>query len=216
MGELDKTQRVINVWITNEGKRVSFSTNQVWRDLRENRERVSWYNVVWFKGFEPKHAFIVWLAVLDRLNTQERMAKWIHNNNFSCALCGKVKDSISHLFFKCEYSAKVWGDMRKKLLFRGLPDDFHGILLGLEKYPGSKNIWNVINRMVFAACVYSIWQERNKRIFKLEKRNVDAICKDIQDFVKCKCLTFKVKHSRAILRFADLWDLKVVGGRLCM
>ncbi|XP_071694886.1 uncharacterized protein [Rutidosis leptorrhynchoides] len=67
---------VKNVWVTNEGKKVPFSTHQVWTDFRVNRPKFAWRNVVWFKSFDPKHAFILWLAMLNRLNTQDIMAIW--------------------------------------------------------------------------------------------------------------------------------------------
>ncbi|XP_071705122.1 uncharacterized protein [Rutidosis leptorrhynchoides] len=206
--------RIKWVWITNDGKSVPFSTHQVWKDLRVNRAKVSWWHVIWYKGFDPKHAFLLWLAVLDRLNTQERMAKWLPNKQFSCVFCGKEKDSIKHLFFMCEFSLQVWSELKKKLLFRGLPDKLNDIVHDLAKYPNSKSIWNVINRMVIAACVYLLWQERNYRLFKKIERDADTVCKAVQDFVQCKLLTLKVKQNDAVNRVAEMWGLKFVNNCL--
>ncbi|CAH1453519.1 unnamed protein product [Lactuca virosa] len=60
-------------WWDLEGRKVKFSRTQVWKDIRIASPVVSWYKVVWFKLNIPSHAFILWLAIHDRLMTQERM-----------------------------------------------------------------------------------------------------------------------------------------------
>ncbi|XP_071740414.1 uncharacterized protein [Rutidosis leptorrhynchoides] len=196
------------VWITNEGKKVNYSTQQVWLDLRSNKSKVNWHHVVWFKLFDPKSAFILWLAILNRLNTQDRLEKWMTNQSFVCALCEKTKDSVNHLFFLCEYSIKIWRNLKANLVFQGLPNCLNEIVSRLAQYPYTNKIWNIINRLVLAACVYWIWKERNCRIFKKKKRSEDELCKEIVNFIRLKLLTFKVKQSNAVIKVAKIWRLR--------
>ncbi|XP_071719592.1 uncharacterized protein [Rutidosis leptorrhynchoides] len=194
-------------WIDNSGKKVPFSTQQVWADFRCNRVQVVWHHVIWFKGFDPKHAFVLWLAVLNKLGTQDRLSKWYPYNVYRCVLCENSVDSVRHLFFQCSYSIKVWYGMKSKLIFKGIPDNLPEIVQRLSDYPFSCNIWNIINRMVLAASVYFLWHERNCRLFRSEKRSEEEVCRLIQDFIKCKILTLKVKKSKVVNRAASIWGI---------
>ncbi|XP_071695025.1 uncharacterized protein [Rutidosis leptorrhynchoides] len=196
-------------WISNTGKVVNFTTYQAWSDLRINRNKVSWHHVIWYQGFDPRHSFIIWLAILSRLNTQDRMQIWLPNIPMSCSLCGKIKDSTKHLFFQCEFSAYIWKELKSNLLFKGLPNDLESIVNRLALYPFTRNIWNIINRSVLAACVYHIWHERNSRLFRGKKRTAEAICEDIQSYIRLKLMQLKVKKSPAILKAANVWKLNL-------
>ncbi|XP_071715054.1 uncharacterized protein [Rutidosis leptorrhynchoides] len=195
-------------WITNGGKNVPFSTQHVWIDLKSNKECVSWYDAVWFKGYDPKQAFILWLTILNRLNTQDRMMKCLPFQDLECDFCGSEADSINHLFFKCDFSLKVWKAMKNKLIYRGLTDDLQGIIQGIALYPFKRNIWCILNRLVVAACVYFVWQDRNNRIFRKEARSEDVLCRIICSFIQCKLLTFKVKQSVVVNKVEGIWEIK--------
>ncbi|XP_071740297.1 uncharacterized protein [Rutidosis leptorrhynchoides] len=195
-------------WITNGGQLVHYSTQQVWKDLKVNRNTVSWYDVVWFKGFDPKQAFILWLAILKRLNTQDRIMKWMPAQDLRCVFCGREADSVEHLFFKCEFTVKIWRFLKSKLLYRGLPDELQGIIQGIALYPFKRNVWCILNGWVVEACVYFVWQERNYRNFRKESRSIDGLCRVICSFIQSKMLTFKVKQSRAVKMVEDIWEIK--------
>jgi hypothetical protein len=61
------------VWIVS--KNGSYVSSETWNFLRDKKEEVDWRKMVWFPYAIPKHAFIVWLAVQDRLITGDRMVK---------------------------------------------------------------------------------------------------------------------------------------------
>nr|XP_043629873.1 uncharacterized protein LOC122601171 [Erigeron canadensis] len=69
------------------------------------------------------------------------------------------------------------------------------------------NIRMVVSKLVLAASVYYIWQERNYRLFKKRERNGDELCKNIKYNVRLKMLALKVKKSRNMIIMADKWDL---------
>ncbi|XP_071712463.1 uncharacterized protein [Rutidosis leptorrhynchoides] len=195
------------VWVSNDGKRSKYNTDQVWNDLSENKPKVKWHRVIWFPQATPKHAFISCLAVQNRLVTQDKLQKWYPTLRLNSALCDQEVDSHEHLFFRCIFAAKVWNLLKRKLLFKGLSNNLYRIIDLLSAYPFSKNIWSVINRTVVAAMVYYIWQERNWRIFKGKKRSVQDLRGTIEQFVRVKLLTFKVKRSAAVIKAGELWDL---------
>ncbi|XP_071729448.1 uncharacterized protein [Rutidosis leptorrhynchoides] len=203
-------------WITSKGKLVPFKTSQVWEDLRPNLAIVPWHQVVWFPQANPKHAFIMWLVICGRLTTQDKLGKWYPNKCFSCVLCGKEEDSIKHLFFACEYSKKVWLEIKNYLIFRGLPSNIHDIVHTLAGFPLRNQIWDVINRISIAATVYHIWQERNCRIFKGGRRPEKEIVQCIVDGIRMKLSTLFVKNSSAIRMAAKKWGMDLDAGRLKM
>ncbi|XP_071715263.1 uncharacterized protein [Rutidosis leptorrhynchoides] len=164
------------LWLTNDGKKVSYSSKQTWADLRNNMPAVPWHRVIWFPQANPKHAFII--------------------------------DSIDHLFFQCGYALNVWRKMKLMLLYRGLPNKFHEVVSCLMIFSSSKQIWNVVNRLMMAATVYFVWQERNWRLFKNKKINEEDLCNLVMDYMKVKLLTFKVKCTKSVIMLAQNWNLE--------
>lgn len=49
-----------------------FHVGATWQKIRHLHAKIHWYSLVWFAGIIPKHAFISWLAVHDRLSTRVR------------------------------------------------------------------------------------------------------------------------------------------------
>ncbi|GKD46818.1 hypothetical protein Tco_1271463, partial [Tanacetum coccineum] len=61
--------------------------------------------------------------------------------------------------------------------------------------PMNNNIWSIIRRLVCAAAVYFVWQERNKRMFGEEKRDSEELIKIVTESVTMKLMGLKVKDS---------------------
>ncbi|XP_071687206.1 uncharacterized protein [Rutidosis leptorrhynchoides] len=198
-------------WITSENKIKPYLTGQVWEDLRSNAANVGWCDVIWFPQYTPKHAFICWLAVQQRLTTQDRLKVSYPNEVFICSLCGKHEDSHPHLFFKCEFSSQVWENTKKMLVYKGLHNDLGLIVNDFARYPARKDIRNILNKIAVAATVYYVWMERNKIQFLKLKKSVDAVSQEVKDFIRVKLTSLKVKSSKNIGMIAGMCNLKVVG-----
>lgn len=61
---------------------------------------VSWTKVVWEKWSLLRYNFILWLAVLGKLGTRDRLT--FLSNESLCTLCSKDDESHAHLFFSCD------------------------------------------------------------------------------------------------------------------
>ncbi|GKA70985.1 RNA-directed DNA polymerase, eukaryota, reverse transcriptase zinc-binding domain protein [Tanacetum coccineum] len=101
-------------WITNDKKTVRLSINKTWNDWREHSHKVDWCDAVWFSNCTPKHSFILWIAILGRSTTQDKLQKWYPDKQMTCSLCDLCPDSIGHLFFECNYSNVVWAGLKEK------------------------------------------------------------------------------------------------------
>jgi hypothetical protein len=50
-----------------------FTIDSAWDLLREDRPKDTKYHLIWFPGHTPRHAFILWIASMDRLYTMDRL-----------------------------------------------------------------------------------------------------------------------------------------------
>ncbi|XP_039064463.1 uncharacterized protein LOC120209551 [Hibiscus syriacus] len=48
----------------------------LWDKVRSSSEKVPWHRLVWFPGHIPKFSLISWMAILDRLPTKDRLARF--------------------------------------------------------------------------------------------------------------------------------------------
>ena len=46
---------------------------KVWEELRPTQNKVRWHRFLWSSMAIPKHVFISWMAVLNRLPTMDRL-----------------------------------------------------------------------------------------------------------------------------------------------
>ncbi|GJT71816.1 putative reverse transcriptase domain, reverse transcriptase zinc-binding domain protein [Tanacetum coccineum] len=100
------------------------SVAQAWQAIRPRAPEVEWFDVVWFSQCIPRHAFLVWLLIGEKLETQDKIRAWevadsVSLKDMKCPLCNLIRDSHSHLFFECGISLQVW--QRVKVLFH-IPD----------------------------------------------------------------------------------------------
>nr|GEU70676.1 hypothetical protein [Tanacetum cinerariifolium] len=96
---------------------------------------------------------------------------------------------------------------------RGIADikdnnlDLMNIIQALIDARNGNNIKSVTRRLVFAASVYSICQERNGRIFRDVKMSCDDVCIIIVDMVKNKLLGLTVKDSSVVRDIERKWAI---------
>jgi len=71
--------------------------------------------LLWLPLAVARHNFCVWLAVLQRLVTCERLQMIGFHAANACYLCQAAEETNIHLFFSCEYSRLVWDGLCKWL-----------------------------------------------------------------------------------------------------
>ncbi|GKB13442.1 RNA-directed DNA polymerase, eukaryota, reverse transcriptase zinc-binding domain protein [Tanacetum coccineum] len=196
------------LWVTNDGDKVRFTTKQAWEDLRVNWPMVNWRHTVWFNQFIPRQAFILWMAVQDKLLTQDKIGKWNHNDDLKCGFCKQCSDSVQHLFFQCESPRKIWIKLVKLSFKIGVIGKLQDVVESMVSRKGNNNIGNVVDKLILSAAVYFIWQERNFRLFKDECRNEDVLFNLIYDSVRRKLMTVRVKKTSRTDVIASKWKLK--------
>ncbi|KAJ0886252.1 putative RNA-directed DNA polymerase transcription factor bZIP family [Helianthus annuus] len=200
------------MWKMNDGSIEEFSVRRVYKSLCLGGLKKRWSDIVWFSQNIPRHAFITWLAFKYRLLTQDRLLNWGYEGELKCALCNRCPDSHNHLFFECEVALAVWKRCKVFSRLEGVPDKWPEIINYLENNGLSKSIWGIIGRLVMAAVVYFIWQERNNRCFDNNRRSVQQICNVVFDTVRMRILGLKLKDSSSVREAAGIWRFKVGNG----
>jgi hypothetical protein len=56
----------------------------------------------------PRCKFFIWLALLGRCWTSDRLQRHQLQNNGPCALCSQANETIDHLTISCVFSKEVW------------------------------------------------------------------------------------------------------------
>ncbi|GJR10310.1 uncharacterized mitochondrial protein-like protein [Tanacetum coccineum] len=132
-----------------------YSTKTVWRDMDCDNPKVIWRHLIWFAQCIPRHSFVLWMAIQNRLMTRDRVVVWKPNEPMKCVLCDLCPDSHDHLFFACSYSSLVWNEMLKTLSKR-IISDWNNIVEEISKMKANNSIDSIVSRLVFGAVVYFI------------------------------------------------------------
>lgn len=83
-------------------KRGEFTVKGALRGLMKPEQQMSWTKIVWSPSNLPRHSFIIWLALHNRLMTREKLFDWGVANSNVCALLLKRLSiySLSVAFLK--------------------------------------------------------------------------------------------------------------------
>ena len=197
------------VWKDSSGKIVDYSTKTVYNTLSQPGSTVRWYKVVWFSQCNPRMAFILWMAMKCKLQTQDRIRKWNNDPNMKCSLCNEVQDSHNQLFFECKYSKYIWSSLKKKMRKAWLTDShsWDNVKEQFANAPCNNNIDSVLARITLATTVYHIWKERNTRIFTGEAVDEQVLLSIIVEKVKLQLLSLTVRKSPNTVKVAEEWEV---------
>ena len=67
-------------------KEEEFTVQKAWNFFRSCRPIVSWHSIVWYPKPISRHSFILWLAVQERLSTQNKLLNYGVTISFMCVL----------------------------------------------------------------------------------------------------------------------------------
>ncbi|XP_021743113.1 uncharacterized protein LOC110709211 [Chenopodium quinoa] len=84
----------------------SYKISETYKWLQGDLPKVEWAAWIWNRYTSPKHAFISWLAIHNRLKTRAKLEKFGVCEDSSCLLCGTAIESRDHLLFYCTYNRK--------------------------------------------------------------------------------------------------------------
>ncbi|XP_074298109.1 uncharacterized protein LOC141628926 [Silene latifolia] len=126
--------------------------------LRNTRPPVCWSKVVWNNWALSKHQFMGWLMAHEALNTVDKIISYGMDVDASCLLCGQANESLSHLFFACQYSRKVLLSLQQNI------GCSFPLVIDLDWWSsrGGTNAQRGVQIALFMGALHSIWYQRNK------------------------------------------------------
>ena len=115
---------------------------------------------IWPSKCISKHKFFAWLILHDRINTKDMMLRrhWKVTDNNDCVLCcAHTREDRDHLFFGCQFSARIWCYLQVGWC-NGTMDA--SIIQAKRNFKGP-----CFSEIVILAC-WNIWKQRNDWIFE--------------------------------------------------
>ncbi|XP_026451912.1 uncharacterized protein LOC113352288 [Papaver somniferum] len=124
------------------------------------------YAFVWNKSVPPKVNFLVWCILHEKLNTIDNLhIRGVDIYN-SCILCGDDTESHDHVFLHCKVAHKIWSMIFPTSCWSWVVPGNMKMLACNWQHKHFSASGNFIWSLIPAAVVYTIWLERNKRIFE--------------------------------------------------
>lgn len=65
------------------------------------------YKQIWNKLSMPKHRFLFWLAVKNKLLTRDRLITYIPDIEIACPVYDHNLENHDHLFFQCRFAKQL-------------------------------------------------------------------------------------------------------------
>ena len=154
-----------------------FSVSKLYSTLNPDPPIAQWHRVVWFKKRIPRHAFITWLVMRERMVTRDRLISWGMNVPSTCLLCATCDETAPHIFFECDYSLSVWNGLVSRSRLTP-PSELQAIVDWLSS-PQLTGKLKIMMHLIFQATIYHLWKERNNRFHSNSARPPVQIIKDI-------------------------------------
>lgn len=137
-----------------------YSIHDVYKKMIEVHPAVPWHGFVWSRINVPKHRFLWWLMMLDRLNTADRLNNVGVIDDPACLLCGNERETHNHLFFSCPFSKVVIRSCVRWLNLSCQDRSIQGLILMVNNSGGYK-FRRQVKSVVICATAYQIWWARN-------------------------------------------------------
>ncbi|CAG7902028.1 unnamed protein product [Brassica rapa] len=160
----------------------SYSTGMIYNEIKHHQQKVPWRSVVWSSRGIPRHNFLVWLMILNRSPTKDRMINWGLALDPICILCNSLAESRDHLYFECSYSWSLWSRLAQKANWT--PDRNWSVGVGTLQATTLPKNHRLLVLLAWQASIYFIWIERNNRIHRQEFRPFLSLFKQADSLIR--------------------------------
>ncbi|XP_039009699.1 uncharacterized protein LOC120138218 [Hibiscus syriacus] len=158
--------------------------NDIWESICIKREKVPWQNLIWFPMHIPKFSLIAWMSLLNRLPTRDRLLKMEISTDGTCDNCSNDQETRNHLFCQCSLAVRLWSFA---LMLNGLKNassTWEEMVTRASSTWKGKSLLITILKIAWTTYIYTLWEERNRRIFQGRHRSTDELLKIIIEAVR--------------------------------
>ncbi|OVA14467.1 Reverse transcriptase zinc-binding domain [Macleaya cordata] len=121
--------------------------------------------LMWNPKISSKISFFMWTAYLNKILTIDNLKKCGNHMANACYSCLRAEESTDHLLTHCQYSHVIWLEILPHSGWcRPFPDTFANLIHGWVS-KGLSHVGKIFWSFIPTAISWSIWNERNRRIF---------------------------------------------------
>ncbi|KAL2231095.1 UNVERIFIED_CONTAM: hypothetical protein Sindi_1703900 [Sesamum indicum] len=181
------------------------TTQSLYRLFSPPGPNVGWYSLLSGSLKIPRHNFILWLAIQEKLPTTDK--PWM-NHLGGCILCDEGNaETHTHMFFRCRFSRRCLAAIRQQVRFSWPNREWaRDVEWASRKWRG-KHIVNIAYRALLGACIYHIWRERNLRRFEHTERTSTTLSILITEDVRQRILNANLAKSVSTCALYRLWRI---------
>lgn len=135
-----------------------------------------------WKGLVPfRIEVFFWLVLMGKVNTKVKLAS--HNiiplTDTSCSLCNSKPEEVSHLILHCPFAQSLWGWWCNIWGLSWVWPSSIELAFTQWNFPHKNKLFQKIWRASFQVIIWSLWKERNSRIFN----NTSNPIQEVQNMV---------------------------------
>ncbi|GAU46775.1 hypothetical protein TSUD_402860 [Trifolium subterraneum] len=162
--------------------------------------------LIWHKQVPLKVSIFAWRLLRDRLPTKANLvARGIITPEFHLCVsgCGGV-ESAQHLFLSCTVFGSLWSLVRSWIGFSSadshhLSDHFVQFTYSFDGLRTRRSF----SQLIWLACVWVIWTERNQRLFRNSKCSLPQLLDKVKQF---SYLWLKTTNCNLVSNYHSWWS----------
>ncbi|XP_074313688.1 uncharacterized protein LOC141648878 [Silene latifolia] len=116
------------------------------------------------------------------LNTNAKLKSIEVADEDTCFICSRVEENLYHLFFSCDYSRKVIGEIENWIR---VPLPRQGLSDWRTRGTGTKLKQGIVN-VILNATIYNIWRQRNLSKFELKLNRPEKVAQNIKTEMRAR------------------------------
>ena len=129
---------------------------------------------IWAAKAPPRVAFFVWTVAWGRILTCDNFMRNGYTMAGWCCMCCCDGETVDHLLLHCNFTHMLWSFIFKVFHIQWvLPQRVLDLLVGWRNWFGKhhSSIWNLVPLCL----MWTIWRERNARVFDDQIRSPDLV-----------------------------------------
>ena len=185
----------LSLWMLKD----NYCIRDVYMSYFDNHPKATWSKFLWNRASAPKGKFILWMILLSKLKTKDKLFQMKYLQDKCCPLCNTTFETISHIFFHCPFSARCLKEIGIWLAFPNLHVD-------INRMAKFKWNWWFKKIIISSSCslCYHIWKTRNEAIWLLKMSTVNNVVKRI------KCETRARFYALYLVDLKPLFGLEIL------
>eukprot|EP00253_Pinus_taeda_P006873 PITA_06873 len=143
-------------------------------EREEQPDIMPWTDKVWDSLQWPKIRTFLWLLMQKKTLTWENLLKKGFRGPSRCPMCLKEAETMNHLFNSCDWASQLWHWMEEILEASdrnrdSIQETIINWRRNFSRIRRVDSIWKCTPGFI----AWTIWKERNRRIFTEEVRNIE-------------------------------------------